>query len=122
MKMSTVFDDLADLALIEILSCLSSADALWAFASLNDRWTRLLAERGFFRQVDLSTTYCRQFDQLLEILPLNNIEVLGYSWYRYPSILPIAKKAVAAERHAQEHDKAERLDGQHDGHRVPGER
>ena len=32
-------------------------------------------------------------------LPLNNIEVLGYSWYRYPSIVPVLRKAAgAAER------------------------
>jgi hypothetical protein len=76
MKMSTTFDDLPDLVLIEILSHLSSTDALWALSALNDRWTLLLAERGFFRQVNLSATYCRQFDQLLQILPLNNIEIL----------------------------------------------
>jgi hypothetical protein len=77
MKMSTyMFDDLADLVLIEVLSYLSSADALWALSSLNDRWTRLLAERGFFRQVNLSATYSRQFDQLLQILSLNSIETL----------------------------------------------
>ena len=76
MKMSTVFDDLADLALIEILSYLSSTDTLCAFTSLNDRWTRLLAERGLFRQVNLSPTYYRQFRRLLQILPLNSIERL----------------------------------------------
>ena len=71
-----VFDDLANLALIEVLSYLSCTDALCAFNSLNDRWTRLLVERGFFRHVNLSATYSRQFDQLLQILPLNNIETL----------------------------------------------
>jgi hypothetical protein len=77
MKMSTyMFDNLADLVLIEVLSYLSSADALWALSSINDRWTRLLAERGFFRQVNLSATYSRQFDQLLQILSLNSIETL----------------------------------------------
>ena len=75
-RMITVFDDLADLVLIEILSHLSSTDALWTFTCLNDRWTRLVAERGFFRQVNLSATYCGQFRQLLQILPLNNIETL----------------------------------------------
>jgi hypothetical protein len=75
MKM-TEFDDLADLALLEMLSYLSCTDALCAFTGLNDRWTHLLAERGFFRQVNLSATYSRQFDQLLQILPLNNIETL----------------------------------------------
>ena len=75
MKM-TEFDDLADLALLEMLSYLSSTDALCAFTCLNDRWTCLLAERGFFRQVNLSPTYSRQFDQLLQILSLNHIETL----------------------------------------------
>jgi hypothetical protein len=71
-----MFDDLADLVLIEMLSYLSSTDTLCAFTSLKDRWTRLLAERGFFRQVNLSPTYSRQFYQLLLILPLDNIETL----------------------------------------------
>jgi hypothetical protein len=74
--MITVFDELADLALIEIMSYLSSADALRAFTSLNDRCTRLLAERGFFHQVNLSATYSQQFHQLLQIIPLNMIEML----------------------------------------------
>ena len=71
-----MFDDLADLPLLEILTYLSSTDVLCAFTSLNDRWSRLLAERGFFRQVNLSATHSRQFHQLLQILPLNNIETL----------------------------------------------
>ena len=76
MKLSTEFDDLADLPLIELLSYLSCTDALCAFTCLNDRWTRLLVERGFFRQVNLSATYSRQFHQLLQIIPLNSIETL----------------------------------------------
>jgi hypothetical protein len=76
MKRNTAFDDLADLALIEILSYLSSTGALCAFTCLTDRWTHLLAERGFFRQVNLSATYSQQFDQLLQILPLDSIETL----------------------------------------------
>lgn len=74
--MITTFDALADLVLIKLLSHLSCTDALWAFTSLNYRWTCLLAELGFFRQVNLSPTYSRQFHQLLQILPLNNIETL----------------------------------------------
>ena len=76
MTTRSTFDDLADLVLIEILSYLSSADALSAFTCLNNRWTRMLAERGFFRQVNLSATYSWQFHQLLQILPLNDIETL----------------------------------------------
>ena len=76
MERSMAFDDLADLALIEILSYLSSTDALCAFTDLNHHWTCLLAERGFFRCVNLSATYSRQFHQLLQILPLNEIETL----------------------------------------------
>ena len=77
MNVSTVFDDLAALPLIEILSFFSSTDALCAFACLNARWTHLLAERGFFRQVNLSATCSGQFHQLLQILPLNKIETLA---------------------------------------------
>ena len=76
MKMCIAFDDLADLALIEIWSYLSYTDVLCTFIRLNDRWTRLLAERSFFSQVNLSSTYFRQFHQLLQILPLDNIEIL----------------------------------------------
>ena len=76
MKVCTEFNNVPDLALIEILSYLSSTDALCAFTCLNDRWTRLIAERGFFRQVNLSPTYYRQFRQLLQILPLDDIETL----------------------------------------------
>ena len=76
METSTVFDRLADLALIEILSYLSCTNALCAFTCLDDRWTRLLAERGFFRQVNLSAAYSGQFHQLLHILPLASIETL----------------------------------------------
>lgn len=76
MKMNTVFDDLADLVLIEILSYLSCADALCAFTCLNDHCTQLLVERDFFRQINLSAAYARQFQELLKILPLNNIETL----------------------------------------------
>ena len=76
MKMITVFDELADLAFIEIMSYLSSADALRAFTSLNDRWAGLLAERGYFHQVNLSMTYSQDFHQLLQILPLNMIKML----------------------------------------------
>ena len=74
--MNTVFDDLADLVLIEILSYLSCADALCAFTCLNDHCTQLLVERDFFRQINLSAAYARQFHQLLNIVPLNNIETL----------------------------------------------
>ena len=76
MNMITVFDQLAELALLEIMSYLSCADALSAFTSLNDRYTRLLAERGHFRHVNLSITYAEQFHQLLQILPLDMIETL----------------------------------------------
>ena len=74
--MSAVFDDLADLALLEMLSYLSCADALCAFTCVNDRCSRLLEEQGFFRQVNLSAPYCREFHQLLQIIPLDYIETL----------------------------------------------
>ena len=75
-RMITVFHDLADLVLIEILSFLPCADVLSAFTCLNARITGLLSERGFFRRVNLSSMSRRQFDQLLRILPLDDIETL----------------------------------------------
>ena len=60
--LTTVFHDLADLVLIEMLSYLPCADVLSAFICLNARITGLLAERGFFRHVDLSPMSRRQFD------------------------------------------------------------
>ena len=75
--MKTTLDDLPDLALIELFSYLSSVDILCAFTCLNDRLTALLAERDFFRYVDLSPVRYRQFDILLRLLPLNDIETLA---------------------------------------------
>jgi hypothetical protein len=74
--MIVVFDDLADLVLIEIVSYLSCTDVLCAFTCLNDRLTRLLVERGFFRHINLSSTSYSQFNQLLRVLSLNDIETL----------------------------------------------
>ena len=48
---------LPDMVLLEILSYLSCEDALYAIVSLHsDRFDRLLAERGAFRQICLSAT------------------------------------------------------------------
>jgi hypothetical protein len=76
MQMTTAFHDLADLALIEIFSYLSCSDVLSAFTCLNGRITGLLTERGHFRHVDLSSMSHRQFDQLLHVLPLDDIDTL----------------------------------------------
>jgi hypothetical protein len=83
-EMITTFEDIADLVLIEIFSYLSCADVLSAFTCLNCRITGLLAERGFFRHVDLSSMSRRQFDQLLHILPLDDIETLTIDRHASP--------------------------------------
>jgi hypothetical protein len=74
--MISLFDDLSDLSLIEIFSYLSCIDALWSFSNLNSRLTTLLRERGFYRHVNLSSTRRNQFETILSILRLNEIQSL----------------------------------------------
>ncbi|CAF4055709.1 unnamed protein product [Rotaria sordida] len=74
--MITLFDDLSDLALIEIFSYLSCADALWSFSNLNSRLITLLTERGFYRHVNLSSTGKKRFAAIFSILRLNEIQSL----------------------------------------------
>jgi len=76
MALLTIFDDLPDLALIDLFTYLSSFDVLWSFTGLNGRLTALLFERGYFRHINLSSARRRQFDTLLQLLPLNSIETL----------------------------------------------
>jgi hypothetical protein len=84
-EMISTFDDLADLVLIEIFLYLSCANVLSAVTCLNGRITALLlAERGFFRHVDLSSMFCDQFDQLLHVLPLDDIETLTIDRHASP--------------------------------------
>ncbi|CAF4959241.1 unnamed protein product [Rotaria sp. Silwood1] len=68
------FDNLPDLALIEILSYLSCTDALLSFSNLNIHLTKLLIERGFYCHVNLSSTRYCQFQTLLSLLRLNEIQ------------------------------------------------
>ncbi|CAF4315515.1 unnamed protein product [Rotaria sp. Silwood2] len=79
--MITVFDNLSDLSLIEILSYLSCADALWAFSNISARLTTLLTELGFYRHANLSSTRYYQFQTILPILRLNEIESLVIDCY-----------------------------------------
>ncbi|CAF4089515.1 unnamed protein product, partial [Rotaria sordida] len=79
--MVTFFDDLPDLTLLEILSYLSCADALWTFSTLNNRLTMLLLERGVNRNVNLSSTQYYQFQKLLPLLRLNEIDSLIIDCY-----------------------------------------
>ncbi len=76
MTLSTTFDDLPDLALIEILSYLSSFDILWGLTRLNQRITSLLIERKYFRSVDLTSAHHFQFNKIVQVIPLNEIESL----------------------------------------------
>jgi hypothetical protein len=70
------FDDLPDLAVIEIFSYWSSVDALTGFTCLNHRLTSLLDERGFFRHVHLPSLRSHSFKALLCAVRLNQIESL----------------------------------------------
>ncbi|CAF1093274.1 unnamed protein product [Adineta steineri] len=76
MTFSTTFDDLPDLILIEIFSYLSSFNTLWGFTHLNQHITSLLIERRYFRCVNLSSAHYFQFNKIIQIIPLNNIESL----------------------------------------------
>ncbi|CAF0831231.1 unnamed protein product [Rotaria sordida] len=79
--MVAFFDDLPDLTMLEILSYLSCADALWTFSTLNNRLTMLLLERGVNRHVNLSSTQYYQFQKLLPLLRLNEIDSLIIDCY-----------------------------------------
>ena len=74
--MVTLFDELSDLSLIEILSYLSCVDALWSFNNLNTRLTSLINERGFYRCVNLSSIQRSRFRTFLSLLRLDEIESL----------------------------------------------
>jgi hypothetical protein len=76
MALIALFDDLPDLAFIEVWTYLSSIDILWAFANLNNRFRALVTERGFFRYINLSPARLSQFDTLLFLLQLHQIESL----------------------------------------------
>ncbi|CAF3339020.1 unnamed protein product [Rotaria sp. Silwood2] len=82
--MMSSFDDLPDLTLLEIFSYLSCADALWSFSNLNSRLTTLLKERGFYHHLNLSSTRRKQFETILSILQLNEIESLVIDRYASP--------------------------------------
>ncbi|CAF1093195.1 unnamed protein product [Adineta steineri] len=77
MTFSTTFDDLPDLILIEIFSYLSSFDTLWGFTHLNQHIASLLVERKYFRCVNLSSAHYFQFNKIIQVISLNNIESLS---------------------------------------------
>lgn len=80
----SLFDDLPDLVFIELFNYLSSTDILWAFGDFSDRLRAIVFERGFFRHINLSQTHLHQFDTVLRLLPLANIESLVIDSYASP--------------------------------------
>ncbi|CAF3049788.1 unnamed protein product, partial [Rotaria socialis] len=58
--------------------------ALQAFSELNIRLTILLLERGFYRNVNLSSSRYYQFQTLLPLLRLNEIHSLLIDCYASP--------------------------------------
>ena len=76
MTLTNQFYDLPDLIIIDLFSYLSSIDVLWAFVNLNHRFRELVDERGYFRHINLSSARLSQFDTLLPLLPLNQIQTL----------------------------------------------
>ncbi|CAF2725237.1 unnamed protein product [Rotaria sp. Silwood2] len=83
-NMITLFNDLADLSIIEIYSYLSSVDTLWSFNNLNSRITRLLIERNIYRHVNLSSSRYKRFVRYLSLLRYNDIESLVIDCYASP--------------------------------------
>lgn len=76
MALTTQFNNLSDLVIIDLFNYLSSIDVLWAFADLNHRFRKLVDERGYFRHINLSSARLSKFDTLLALLPLNQIQTL----------------------------------------------
>jgi hypothetical protein len=76
MTLLTTFNDLPDLVLIEIFSYLSSFDILWGLNHFNQRITLLLLERKYFRCIDLSSAHQFQFNKIIQLIPLNEIQFL----------------------------------------------
>ena len=82
--MITLFDNLPDLSLIEIFSYLSCIEGIYSFSNLNTRLTGLLIERGFYRHVNLSSTRYHQFQSILCLLRLNEIQSVVIDCYASP--------------------------------------
>jgi len=82
--MVTLFDNLPDLSLIEIFSYLSCIDGIYSFSNLNIRLTGLLIERDFYRHVNLSSTRYHQFQSILCLLRLNEIQSVVIDCYASP--------------------------------------
>ena len=82
--MVTIIDNLSDLSLIEIFSYLSCFDVLYSFSNLNVHLTALIAERGFFYHVNLSSARYEQFHSILSTLQLNEIQSLIIDCYASP--------------------------------------
>jgi hypothetical protein len=87
--MITLFDNLADLSLIEIFSYLSCVDCVYSFSNLNTRLTALLIEQGFYRHVNLSSTRYHQFQSILSLFRLNEIQSLIIDCYASPLQLKV---------------------------------
>ena len=104
MESVSVFDDLPDLALIELFTYLSSFDALWSFSRINYRLTILLAERGFLRRLNLSPARFGQFNILFDLFTLKDIQSLAIDcdgsplqlirWPRLPQLRTLRIKGV----------------------------
>ena len=79
-----IFDNLPDLSLIEIFSYLSCFDAIHSFSNLNTRLNMLLTERDFFCHINLSCARYDQFQTVVSLLRLNDIQSLVIDYYASP--------------------------------------
>ncbi|CAF4541273.1 unnamed protein product, partial [Rotaria socialis] len=63
--------------LIELCAYLPSYDIIWGLTWLNHRLTMIISERGFLYHVNISLARYRQFNTILQFLPLNYIQSLA---------------------------------------------
>ena len=106
----SVLEELPDLALLELFSYLSSFDAGWLFARMNQRFHALVQERSF-RCINWSPARSNQFDLLLNLLPLENVHSLAIDqeasqlqllrWPRLPRLKALRIKGVWNSEHLQ---------------------
>ena len=82
--MITLFDNLPDLVLIEVLCYLSCVDGIYSFNYPNTRLTALLIERGFYSHINLSSTRYHQFQSILSLFRINEIQSLVIDCYGAP--------------------------------------
>ena len=111
MRSPTVLEELPDLALLELLSYLSSFDAAWLFARMNHRFHALMQEKVVFVVSTGHLNASDQFNILLNLVPLDNVHSLIIDqeasplqllrWPRLPRLKAFRIKGVCNMEHLQ---------------------